>query len=388
MKIKATIVGVLLFTIAISSMAQNRKTVRKSSPVSKPVVVEETPAERLFKSMLSGTAKVMFIDSIVTDKDSFLSQIPLNSEAGKLSSYEDFFHHKTEIPLGVFANEFGDRCYYAEGDSLGTRIYALDRLGDKWSDPRQLTEIGREYQMPNYPFLMSDGITLLFSAKGEQSLGGYDIFMTIYDSDSRTFYRPENYGMPFNSTANDYLVAYDELDAIGWLVSDRFQPEGKVCIYIFEPVFPRISLGNEDISDERLRSLARLNSISDTWGFGNRQQALERYQTMLRRDSKNIDNDDIHFVINDNTIYHSVNNFISPETRKLYQQFHTLMNNLTSDEEILDNQRERYAKSTAREQRGMAQSILRLEHQISEQKAKAHSMEKEIRRIENLLLKN
>ena len=47
------------------------------------------------------------------------------------------------------------------------------------------------------------------------------------------FYIPDNYGLPYNSTANDYFLAIDERNNLGWLVSDRYQPEDKVCILYF-----------------------------------------------------------------------------------------------------------------------------------------------------------
>ena len=52
--------------------------------------------------------------------------------------------------------------------------------------------------------MLSDGLTLYFAAQGPESIGGYDIFMTTYDAAEGRFLKPENIGMPFNSTANDY----------------------------------------------------------------------------------------------------------------------------------------------------------------------------------------
>ena len=64
-------------------------------------------------------------------------------------------------------------------------------------------------------------------------LEGFDIYTTRLDVDNGGFYIPDNYGLPYNSTANDYFLAIDERNNLGWLVSDRYQPEDKVCIYIF-----------------------------------------------------------------------------------------------------------------------------------------------------------
>ena len=368
------------------TMAQKRKSTKKTA-APKSVVVEETPAQRLYKAMLPATAKVMFIDSVVVDKQGFLSQIPLGKDAGKISTFEQFFDRQTQVELGVFQNEFGDRCYYADGDTLATRLYSIDRLGNNWSKPRELTEFGPDYVSPNFPFLLSDGITLFFAAKGKNSIGGYDIFMTLYDSENGVFYRPENYGLPFNSTANDYFVAIDEVNELGYLVSDRHQPDDKVCIYIFVPTSPRVSFESEDLSNEQLRRYANLVSIDDTWPFGNRIEALQRYQTVLGQKAISGDANSINFVIDDNTVYRSTSQFRSPQSRDLYKKYAALAASIDTDERTLSLQRDKFANASAREQRQMRETMLRLEHQLTENQAKIKQIAKEIRYIE-LRIKN
>ena len=287
----------------------------------------------------------------------------------------------------VFQNEFGDRCYYAEGDTTATALYTIDRLGSQWSKPRQLTELGTDYQQPNYPFLMTDGITLIFAAKGEHSIGGYDLFMTLFDTDSGTFYKPENYGLPFNSTANDYLLAIDEENGLGYLVSDRYQPEGKVCIYTFVPQFPRESLENEDIDNEQLKRLARLTSISDTWRFGNRDEALQRYQQMLANNSRKQDTDGITFVVNDQLVYHHATDFQAPQAQRLYQQLATLYASYATDKATMEAQRGQYANATKRDKQLMTQQMLRLERKIEETYLRIKALEKDIRTTENNYIK-
>lgn len=383
--IMTCVTGMLVLMLSTPANAQKGKAT-KNTATPKQVVVEETPAQRLYKAMLPATAKVMFIDSIVVDKSGFIKYIPLTSESGTLTTFDDFFNRKSQVPLGVYQNEFGDRCYYADGDTLGTRLYALDRLGSQWSKPRELTEFGSSYRNPNYPFLMSDGITLFFSAKGEHSIGGYDIFTTIYDSESESFYKPENYGLPFNSTANDYLVAFDEINELGYLVSDRFQPADKVCIYVFEPKFPRQSLESENISDEQLRHLARLTSISSTWRFGNMEEAMQRYQALHSESGTKVETTAFRFIINDNVIYHKLSDFKSPQSRQQFKQLSELVTELEADRKTLNAQRDKYANASARDQRQMQQSMLRLEHKIMETESQIAPIEKEIRYIENRIL--
>ena len=124
---------------------------------------------------------------------------------------------------------------------------------------------------------MPDGVTFYFAQKGEQSIGGYDIFVTRYDPETGSFLKAENIGMPFSSTANDYLYAIDEVNNLGYFVTDRRQPAGKVCIYVFIPNETRKSYQSEAYSDAQMRALADISRIADTWtDKATRQQALAR----------------------------------------------------------------------------------------------------------------
>ena len=340
-------------------------------------------AQSLFQSMLSQTAKVMFIDSVVVDKDKFLEKIPLNPESGTIAYYDDFFHQKTQIPCGLFRNELGDRCYFALGDTLkGTYLYSIDRLGNEWSEPRLIEEFTEDFSNINYPFLMADGFSLYFSAESENSIGGLDIFLTLFDSSEGTFFKPENYGLPFNSTANEYFIAFDELDSLGWLVSDRYQPEGKVCIYTFVPTFPRMRIDAE-IDNDELINYAKLKSIKDTWGFGNRKEALARLAAMQQRTSAARGGKGLLFIVNDRQTCQSESDFLSPTAKKLFSQYTELYNMLQLNEQRLENQRNAFIDGDTKKKAELKQPILRLEHDIEQQKKDLKDLEKKIRNAEN-----
>ncbi|MDE6806912.1 MAG: hypothetical protein K2I98_00405, partial [Prevotella sp.] len=73
------------------------------------------------------------------------------------------------------------------------------------------------------------------------------------------------------------LYAIDEKYQLGYFVTDRRQPEDKVCIYVFVPNTTRKIYQSEAYSEEKLRSLARIDRISDTWSnMTIRNQALQR----------------------------------------------------------------------------------------------------------------
>ena len=252
--------------------AQRRK--RNAKKPAKPVVVEDPRIQQ----MLSSTQKVVFIDSIVASKKEFLRHIPLSKDAGYLEQNDS---------LGQFTNELKDHrltTYFDTKDSA-CHISQSDYIGNKWTAPQPLEGISNA--SANFPFLMSDGITLYFAQQGPNSIGGYDIFVTRYDSDSGTYLKAENLGMPFSSTANDYLYAIDEANNLGYFVTDRRQPAGKVCIYIFIPNETRKIYPSETYSESKLRSLAAIERIADSWDKkADRNQALDRLYAARQQRSK------------------------------------------------------------------------------------------------------
>lgn len=262
---KKYILILLAFFVTLSATnAQSRKKViKKNTKVE--AVEEEDPR---IQQMLVATQKVMFIDSMVVDKRHFISQIPLSAEAGLLEQMDS---------LSQFTNELKDHrliTYFDKKDSA-IHIAQSDYIANQWTTPVRVG--GLSNSSANYPFLMPDGVTLYFAQKGEKSIGGYDIFVTRYDSESGTFLRAENLGMPFSSTANDYLYAIDEANNLGYFVTDRRQPTGKVCIYVFVPNETRKSYQSEAYTDSKLRALADINRIADTWSNKEtRRQAVKR----------------------------------------------------------------------------------------------------------------
>lgn len=335
---------------------------------------------KMFESMVPSTAKLMFIDSVVVDKKDFLNSLPLNKESGKLTYFNSFFNANREVNTTVYINEFNNRSYYAEGDSTQSSIYTIDKLGNKWSIPVKINEITTDYQNPDYPFLCSDGVTLFFGAKGPKSMGGYDIFMTRYNGDDGTWYEPENYGLPYNSTANDYLLAIDDYDQLGWLVTDRRQEEGKVCIYTFVPTSPRQNFESDDLTNKQLNSFARILKIEDTWQFGNREAALKRVEDLKKRntqDKKATSN--INFVINDNVTYHSISEFKSPAAREKYKQLVALQDKYNQNIATLQQLRDDYAKNRTKD---LAKDILFYEKEVEQQAARIKDLKKIIREQE------
>ena len=254
----------------------------------KNAIAKQQPSTEslLYQELLPATAKLMFIDSLVVDKATFLQHIPFNEEMGTMGATATFVKKKIDESFTTFVNGFGNYAILAQGDSTHSALYSSDKLQGKWTTPERLAGVTDEFLVPNNPFMQSDGVTLYFGAKGSKSVGGYDLFMTRYNLDEQKFMPPENMGLPYNSKANDYLLAIDEFHELGWLVTDRNQPADKVCIYVFEPKSQRITYADMQLPKTKLESFAQIASIKDTWMNGNRNAALLRLKNLMKSKNK------------------------------------------------------------------------------------------------------
>jgi len=389
LKIKTIPILILALAMATGAQAQGGKKPTGYKAKTTRTAVQEKPAEEiLYEEMLPSTAKIIIIDSVVTDKTAFLDSIPLGREAGTVRTYNDFFNTDRQPEGFVYMNEFGNKKYYTETDGTGEmRLYTSDRLGGKWSVATIVSDFGGEFEDINCPFMMADGVTLYFAAKSKHGLGGYDIYVTRYDADAAKFYKPENIGLPYNSSSNDYYYIADDFNSLGWLVTDRNQPEGKVCIYTFIPSASRETY-NGDIDDNELDGLARITNIKATWGNGaERKKALARLEQLRERQkADNSKEPGMVFVINDNLTYHSIDDFKSPTNR---QKYAALLNKISMLKDLTartEDMRDRYACATVSERQSMKEDILDAEKQMEKLQTEIDAEEKSIRNAENMSL--
>ena len=362
---------------------------KKKRPVKKPVVeiVEEPQEDPRITNMREMTQQIVIIDSIVTDKDRFLSQYRLSSETGTLTTTGQFFGKS--ISGHAVLNEMGNKVYFSRTDGSGyRRLYTSDKLGTVWGEGTPLKGISEGITDADYPFMMNDGITFYFAAQGEESIGGYDIFFTRYDSRSGSFLKPENIGMPFNSEANDYMYAADEETGIGYFVSDRRQPEGKVCVYIFILPETRRSYDPSKYTEQQIRDFADITRIADTWGNGNeRRAALDRLKAIGTTDAppaaETASATNTAIVINDRLTYTSVKDFRSPAAANHYRELLKARERQATIEADLQKTRDRYARADEDGRRLLREVILHNEEQALLLRNSIHTLEKQIRKEEN-----
>ena len=358
-----------------STQAQKKKVVKKKETKAKVVATDKKVDNSLFATMLPNTDKLLVIDSAVVDKYSFLKHLDLQNENGYVGIEND---------NAWFINALKNKKIYASGDSLsGRKLILAYYVNSKWEDRRPISELNTLFSDINFPFLMPDATTLFFSAKGHNSIGGFDIYTTRLDVDNGGFYIPDNYGLPYNSTANDYFLAIDERNNLGWLVSDRYQPEDKVCIYIFVPNKNRVKLAQEGFDNNTIKKLAQLNSIQDTWNFGNKQEAMRNLERL--RTQRNVENkgrESVLFIVNDKIKYTSLSQFKSNKSKQLFAKLEDNKQLVAKQKTELENLRIQYKQANKAKQSSLKQDILFIEKQLMKYQREQEELEQNIRELE------
>ncbi len=340
-------------------------------------------ANQLFR-MVRNTEAVCFVDSFVVDKDDFLSVYRMGPDVGRLASCADYFGDDG-LPGVAYESERGMDLYFsaANGDSLPKlKLYHRARIGDEWGNADEIEGFNTNGN-DNYPFMLADGTTLYFASDGEGSIGGYDLFVSSYNYDEECFYRPERLGMPFNSTANDYMLAVNEVANLGWFATDRNQPEGKVCVYLFVPNGKKLKYNMDELGYDKLLSYASISSIADTQTDESlMREARRQYAMLLYAAAEDNDKGDFLFVVDDLHDYRSLSDFRSEKARALFKEWRQRGAALSKNAGLLEKKRDEYAKAATAGKNSMRSAILELELKVETEEAALERLLLEIRRVE------
>lgn len=119
------------------------------------------------------------------------------------------------------------------GGKGGKDIYISKRKADgDWGPAEDLSaKINTDYD-EDCPYIHPDGKTLYFSSMGHKSMGGYDIFKTVYNEDTKEWTEPENIGYPINTTDDDLFLVWSADGTRAYFSSIRPDTYGEKDIYV------------------------------------------------------------------------------------------------------------------------------------------------------------
>ena len=325
-------------------------------------------AEKL-QRYLRRVERVAVIDSVLVPLQHMLLQCSLSPETGRLQ-------YDSLGGIG-FTNQRGDHRLWSQRVDSTQLLLSSHRLLDAWTTPDTLPATINFTECQMSPYLLNDGVTLYFAAKDTNGLGGLDIYISRYNTTTELYTVPENIGFPYNSPANEYMYILDENQGVGYLATDRFAPQGYVHIYSF--VIPEQKQYCRGMVTDSLVAYAHLRAFSRA----DREQLEEIEVVDIPEQTPH---DAISFVVNDSVVYTSVDDFLSPEAKRLFIEWEQSQERHLEAQTQLEQLRMQYMQVDEALQAALAPQILQLESDVVRLQERCLALPKEIRQKESLKL--
>ena len=170
-----------------------------------------------------------------------------NWERGTI--FADTFRQERSLTTTPFlapaSGSIGDQALFVYYDTLlifasrrpdgygGLDLYRSVYRNGTWSSPQNLgPQINSAYDETT-PFLARDGKTLYFSTNdSRRSMGGLDIMRSVYLPEAERWSKPENLGIPLNSSADDSHFCLARDGFTGFFASARKDGYGERDLYL------------------------------------------------------------------------------------------------------------------------------------------------------------
>ncbi len=166
------------------------------------------------------------------------------------------------LPSYTEVNEYVYVSGLREKGKKGREIFRIRNINHQsWSMPEPLSDIINTAYNEDYPFFDARTSTLYFSSEGHSSMGGYDIFKSVYDWNTKTWSKPQNLGFPINSPYDDFMLVTDELGLTAQFASNRNTMPGKVKLY--KIILKENETELKFLTTEDIREMSLLSGTAD-----------------------------------------------------------------------------------------------------------------------------
>lgn len=183
---------------------------------------------------LSGDGKELFLYKDENGGDIYVSMQKKDgtwSDPEPISSNVNSPHNENSVSI----SPDGQTLFFTSdrpGGKGGIDIYMskLDKKG-KWGKPANVGAPINTIADEDGPFIDYDGKTLYFSSRGHEGMGGYDIFVSEYDSAAKKWSDPVNIGYPINTPDEDIYFVKSGDRKFGYYASVKDGGAGEKDIY-------------------------------------------------------------------------------------------------------------------------------------------------------------
>lgn len=191
------------------------------------------------KGLLKQVKDLLVLDKTPTKESDFFRFFNLEGLGGKILAMPEDLKTKEDIRKGgnpvIYYPGSASVIYFASYGKDGAngkdlyRAYILP--GGKFSNPEKLKgSINTPYD-EDYAFMHPDGKTFYFASKGHNSMGGYDIFRSIYDEATDQFLQPVNLDFAINTPDDDIMFVTDSAQHLACFASGRSSAMGELHVY-------------------------------------------------------------------------------------------------------------------------------------------------------------
>lgn len=194
------------------------------------------------------------------------------------------------LSRAIFIPDGSRDIYYSAKDEEGIRnIYATHLTDSLWSVPTLINEQMTSSSDEIYPMLSHDGQSLYFASKGLYGMGGYDLYVSDWNSETNDWDMPVNMGFPYSSPYDDFLFVNTEDGKYSIFASNRECGRDSVTIYVLEYDSMPVRKAVTDVDE--LRALASLNPARDHSRIdndaavpdeGQQDESTKRYMDKMR----------------------------------------------------------------------------------------------------------
>ncbi len=200
-----------------------------------------------------GSEMLVYIDHIEKYGDIY-SSVKKNGAWVKYQPFPEHINKEIEHSASISAD--GNTLFFVRGENkeAQTDIFICRKLPNgNWSMPLKMgPEINTEYN-EDFPYLSTDGVTLYFSSEGHNTMGGFDLFKSVWNQEENTWTKAENLGYPVNTTDNDRSISLTPDNRVGYISAWRPGGQGDLDIYRvkFNDVDQKLTLylGNVTLGD-------------------------------------------------------------------------------------------------------------------------------------------
>lgn len=190
-------------------------------------------------NLLSNIKDLMVLNKTEADRNNFFRYMDLTGIGGKILTVPDALKskldQKSDRPGVIHYPGNSTTIYFSSFGKEGTTgkdIYKAQMLPDgKFTEPVKLKgDVNTKYD-EDFAFMHSDGKTLYFSSKGHNSMGGYDIFKSVYDPATDTFGPAINLDFAINTPDDDIFYIADSLNKRAYFASGRASDVDHLHVY-------------------------------------------------------------------------------------------------------------------------------------------------------------